>query len=200
MNEISKKDLLAETGISYGQLYRWKREGLIPEEWFVKRPVFTGQETFFPRERVLERVGKILEKKDEQSLEEIRRGILVEEGGELEALIHEAVMAAARDGEQASAALFETTDGKHYVVITKDGRALADSGVSVLMVLSEKEVRARVKDARQELELERKQEQEQEQDQEQEQEQEQCQEQGMEQEQEREQDQGQEQEQDPEQG
>ncbi|MCL2486473.1 MAG: YhbD family protein, partial [Oscillospiraceae bacterium] len=31
---ISKKDLLEFTGISYGQLYRWKREGLIPEEWF----------------------------------------------------------------------------------------------------------------------------------------------------------------------
>ena len=34
---ISKKDLLAETGISYGQLYRWKREQLIPEEWFIKQ-------------------------------------------------------------------------------------------------------------------------------------------------------------------
>ena len=40
---ISKKDLLNETGISYGQLYRWKREGLIPEEWFIKQPSFTGQ-------------------------------------------------------------------------------------------------------------------------------------------------------------
>ena len=40
---ISKKDLLNDTGISYGQLYRWKREGLIPEEWFIKQPSFTGQ-------------------------------------------------------------------------------------------------------------------------------------------------------------
>lgn len=48
--EISKKDLLQVTGISYGQLYRWKREGLIPENWFVKRPSSTGQETFFPKD------------------------------------------------------------------------------------------------------------------------------------------------------
>ena len=42
---ISKKDLLARTGISYGQLYRWKRQNLIPEEWFIKKSTFTGQET-----------------------------------------------------------------------------------------------------------------------------------------------------------
>ena len=29
---ISKKDLLARYGISYGALYRWKRMGLIPED------------------------------------------------------------------------------------------------------------------------------------------------------------------------
>jgi DNA-binding transcriptional MerR regulator len=72
MDEISKKDLLAETGISYGQLYRWKREGLIPEEWFVKRSAFTGQETFFPRERMLARVRAILALKDDLSLDQIR--------------------------------------------------------------------------------------------------------------------------------
>ena len=33
-NLISKKELLDQTGISYGQLYRWKRKGLIPEAWF----------------------------------------------------------------------------------------------------------------------------------------------------------------------
>lgn len=43
---ISKKDLLDETGISYGQLYRWKRKQLIPEEWFIRKSTFTGQETF----------------------------------------------------------------------------------------------------------------------------------------------------------
>ena len=70
---ISKKDLLAETGISYGQLYRWKRERLIPEEWFIKQSSYTGQETFFPREQVLSRVHSILELKDRYSLEELAK-------------------------------------------------------------------------------------------------------------------------------
>lgn len=72
MQEISKKELLMLTGISYGQLYRWKRQGLIPEEWFQKRSSFTGQETFFPRELILERINKILELKENQSLDEIK--------------------------------------------------------------------------------------------------------------------------------
>ena len=71
--EISKKDLLKETGISYGQLYRWKREGLIPEEWFVKRSAYTGQETFFPRDKILPRIKAILELKEQYSLEEMAR-------------------------------------------------------------------------------------------------------------------------------
>lgn len=45
---ISKKELLEMTGISYGQLYRWKRKQLLPEDWFIRRSAFTGQETFFP--------------------------------------------------------------------------------------------------------------------------------------------------------
>lgn len=68
---ISKKDLLALTGISYGQLYRWKRQRLIPEEWFIKRPSYTGQETFFPREQILSRINSILEGKDKYSLEQL---------------------------------------------------------------------------------------------------------------------------------
>lgn len=69
--EISKKDLLKETGISYGQLYRWKREGLIPEEWFMRRSAFTGQETFFPKDKILPRIHAILEMKEQYSLEEM---------------------------------------------------------------------------------------------------------------------------------
>ena len=42
---ISKKDLLQRYGISYGALYRWKRKGLIPEDWFIKTATETGQET-----------------------------------------------------------------------------------------------------------------------------------------------------------
>lgn len=71
MEQISKKELLALTNISYGQLYRWKRERLIPEEWFIKQSSFTGQETFFPREQILERVQSIIELKDHYSLEEL---------------------------------------------------------------------------------------------------------------------------------
>lgn len=74
MNEsdlISKKELLQLTGISYGQLYRWKRENLIPEAWFVKKASFTGQETFFPKDKILERTTMILELKDKYSLEEL---------------------------------------------------------------------------------------------------------------------------------
>lgn len=69
---ISKKELLLAAGISYGQLYRWKRKGLIPEDWFMRRSTFTGQETFFPREKVLARIEKIKSMKDEDaSLDEI---------------------------------------------------------------------------------------------------------------------------------
>ena len=70
---ISKKDLLDQTGISYGQLYRWKREKLIPEEWFIKRSSFTGQETFFPKTKILARIKAIKELKDKYSLEELAR-------------------------------------------------------------------------------------------------------------------------------
>ena len=62
---ISKKDLLATKGISYGQLYRWKRKGLIPDDWFIRKSTYTGQETFFPRERILARVDRILGMKSE---------------------------------------------------------------------------------------------------------------------------------------
>lgn len=69
---ISKKELLQFTGISYGQLYRWKRKGLIPEDWFVRKSTFTGTETFFPRDRILARVTKIQSMKSEElSLDEI---------------------------------------------------------------------------------------------------------------------------------
>jgi len=69
---ISKKELLQLAGISYGQLYRWKRKGLIPEDWFVRKSTFTGQETFFPREKVLARIEKIKNmKSDDVSLDDI---------------------------------------------------------------------------------------------------------------------------------
>ena len=70
---ISKKDLLQVTGISYGQLYRWKREKLIPDSWFEKRSAYTGQETFFPRELILARIQFILENKDRYSLAQLQQ-------------------------------------------------------------------------------------------------------------------------------
>ena len=68
---ISKKELLQLTKISYGQLYRWKRKNLIPEEWFIKKSTYTGQETFFPKDRILDRVEKIKNMKGDISLDEL---------------------------------------------------------------------------------------------------------------------------------
>jgi len=68
---ISKKELLDIAGISYGQLYRWKRKDLIPEEWFIRKSTFTGQETFFPKEKILERIDKIQTMKENLSLDEL---------------------------------------------------------------------------------------------------------------------------------
>lgn len=68
---ISKKQLLDLTGISYGQLYRWKRKQLIPEEWFIRKSTFTGQETFFPKDMILSRIDNIVNMKDGLSLDEM---------------------------------------------------------------------------------------------------------------------------------
>lgn len=68
---ISKKDILELADISYGQLYRWKRKNLIPEEWFIRKSTFTGQETFFPRDKILERIDKIKNMKDNVSLDDM---------------------------------------------------------------------------------------------------------------------------------
>ncbi|KAB2333256.1 DUF4004 family protein [Cytobacillus depressus] len=68
---ISKKDLLEITDISYGQLYRWKRKRLIPDDWFIRKSTFTGQETFFPKDKILDRIEKIKDMKDNLSLDEL---------------------------------------------------------------------------------------------------------------------------------
>ena len=72
-NLISKKELLERYGISYGALYRWKRKGLIPDEWFIKKSTVTGQETFFPERLICERVDMILAKKEDVLLDELAR-------------------------------------------------------------------------------------------------------------------------------
>jgi hypothetical protein len=68
---ISKKELLELTEISYGQLYRWKRKNLIPEEWFIRKSTFTGQETFFPKDRILDRIEKIKNMKGDITLDDL---------------------------------------------------------------------------------------------------------------------------------
>jgi len=68
---ISKKELLEITKVSYGQLYRWKRKNLIPEDWFIKKSSYTGQETYFPREKILDRIDKIINMKDDASLDSL---------------------------------------------------------------------------------------------------------------------------------
>ena len=61
---ISKRELLTKYGISYGALYRWKRMGLIPEEWFLRKSTSTGQETFFYSEQSCPRIELILSRSD----------------------------------------------------------------------------------------------------------------------------------------
>lgn len=75
---ISKKELLGQTGISYGQLYRWKRKNIIPEEWFIKKSVSTGQETFFPKKKILERIEMIVNMKEEISLDDLAKMFSIE--------------------------------------------------------------------------------------------------------------------------
>ena len=70
---ISKKDILETYEISYGALYRWKRMGLIPEEWFIKRSTVTGQETFFPRQLICDRIALIKTMRDGTSLEALSK-------------------------------------------------------------------------------------------------------------------------------
>ena len=68
---ISKKELLEQYQISYGALYRWKRMGLIPEAWFLRRSAPTGQETYFRRAQICPRIEQILREKEHVSLEQL---------------------------------------------------------------------------------------------------------------------------------
>ena len=70
-NLITKKELLEIAGISYGALYRWKRMGLIPEAWFLRRSAPTGQETYFRRAQICPRIEQILREKERVSLEQL---------------------------------------------------------------------------------------------------------------------------------
>ena len=69
---ISKKDLLRVAHISYGTLYRWKRLGLIPENWFIHKATEIGQATYLPKEKVLTRIERIKELKSELTVEQMQ--------------------------------------------------------------------------------------------------------------------------------
>ncbi len=69
---ISKQDLLRVTHISYGTLYRWKRLGLIPENWFIHKATEIGQATYLPREKVITRIERIKELKSELTVEQMQ--------------------------------------------------------------------------------------------------------------------------------
>ncbi len=81
---ISKKEVLEKLGISYGQLYRWKRKGLIPEAWFIRQSTFTGQETFFPRDKIIGRIERIKEMKENLPLDELAELITTQVNEKLE--------------------------------------------------------------------------------------------------------------------
>lgn len=70
-NLISKKDLLETANISYGQLYRWKRKNLIPENWFIRKSTLQDKKLFFPKKDILQRIEKIKSLKDDRSLDEL---------------------------------------------------------------------------------------------------------------------------------
>ena len=116
---ISKKEVLEKYGSSYGALYRWKRMGLIPEAWFIRKSTATGQETFFRRDQVCPRVELILSRRDGTSLEQLAgelegerqqrrsaRQLIVEDRfGRREFTVEEIRSACLSDGERESSIL-----------------------------------------------------------------------------------------------
>ena len=108
---ISKKELLEKYNISYGALYRWKRKGLIPDEWFIKKSTVTGQETFFPEKLVCERVELIISKKEDVLLDELAKELSGEESK------NEFIVLDTFFGEKS----FRLCDVKGVFVINKNG-------------------------------------------------------------------------------
>jgi DNA-binding transcriptional MerR regulator len=145
---ISKKDLLAQTGISYGQLYRWKRKGLIPEDWFMRKSTFTGQETFFPRDKMLARVNRILGMKDEDiSLDDIADAVAPDLGevsvtraeAAERGLVSEAALEALAEAGHAEDPLRigELVAGRVHDSLLSSGEASRDEGRVVVKALEE---------------------------------------------------------------
>ncbi len=115
---ISKRELLERYGISYGALYRWKRLKLIPEEWFIKKATVTGQETFFKREQICQRVERILNRGENLSLEELAQelaGQKKEQQVRRRLLVKTQQMQAEYSLEELTDAVL--TDGEHEISI-----------------------------------------------------------------------------------
>ena len=122
-NLISKKQLLDKYGFSYGALYRWKRMGLIPDEWFIKKSTVTGQETFFPEDAICERVEMILAKKENVQLEELAEKISGDEKK------NDFLVILTKFGEKA----FSMSDVNRITVITKNGeKDVTDAVLSLI--------------------------------------------------------------------
>lgn len=113
-NLISKKALLSRYNISYGALYRWKRKGLIPDEWFIKKSAVTGQETFFPEKLVCERIEMILGMKEDVLLDELAKQLSGEEKKS------EFVVLDTEFGEKS----FRLSDVTGIRLVDKDGRTI----------------------------------------------------------------------------
>lgn len=77
---ISKKELLLKCDITYGQLYRWKRKNLIPDEWFIRKSTYTGQESFLPKDKVLKRIKDIQKYKNDYSLDDLAKKFAEDSG------------------------------------------------------------------------------------------------------------------------
>lgn len=123
---ISKKQLLETYGISYGALYRWKRKNLIPEEWFLKKATPTGQETFFPKALVCERVELILRSKEDTLQSELAEKLSGEER------TREALVLGTVFGEKK----FYLRDVKTFVFTAQNG-AQTDVTEKIMQILRE---------------------------------------------------------------
>ena len=106
---ISKRELLELYGISYGALYRWKRSGLIPDGWFIKKSTVTGQETFFPRRLICERMEIIKRQKDDVSLKELAKLF-------------------SKESERNAAVIIDTSFGKRTFYLSEIKSLIIDNG------------------------------------------------------------------------
>lgn len=111
---ISKKELLERYNFSYGALYRWKRKGLIPDEWFIKKSTVTGQETFFPEKLICERIEMILSKKEDVLLDKLAKELSGEENQ------HELIVMKTEFGEKT----FRLRDVSSIDIVDKNGKRI----------------------------------------------------------------------------